>query len=127
MTVAPSTQQDVFASIQRLIALVDTKSTDATSSAKEQTDFIARVQELDAAMGQISKVRGTVGNRLSAVDDALAQSDALEVQNKAALSDVRDLDYAEAAGRLSMQMTALQAAQQSYVKIQGLSLFDFLR
>ena len=78
-------------------------------------------------MAHITNVRGTVGNRLAAVDDALAQADALEVQNKAALSDVRDLDYAEAAGRLTLQMTALQAAQQSYVKIQGLSLFDFLR
>lgn len=127
MTVAPSTQQDVFASVQRLIALVDTQAPNATASAKEQTDFIARIQELDSAMGQITRVRGTVGNRLAAVDDALAQADALEVQNKSALSDVRDLDYAEAAGRLSLQMTALQAAQQSYVKIQGLSLFDYLR
>jgi len=29
--------------------------------------------------------------------------------------------------QLTIQSTALQAAQQSYIKIQGLSLFNFLR
>jgi len=37
------------------------------------------------------------------------------------------LDYAQAASRLNMQMTGLQAAQQSYVKVQGLSLFNYLK
>ncbi|HKY93289.1 MAG TPA: flagellar hook-associated protein FlgL [Nevskiaceae bacterium] len=127
LVVAPSTQQDVFASIDRLITMVDGKPADDAGRAAEQTDFIARFQELDAALNHISGVRGTVGNRLQAVDEALSQADALDVQGEAALMELRDLDYAEAAARLNMQMTALQAAQQSYVRVQGLSLFDFLR
>ena len=38
-----------------------------------------------------------------------------------------DLDYTEAASRLSFQSFVLQAAQQSLAKIANLSLFDFLR
>lgn len=38
-----------------------------------------------------------------------------------------DLDYAEALSRLSFQTIILEAAQQSYVKIASLSLFDQLR
>ena len=38
----------------------------------------------------------------------------------------RAADYAEAASRFAMQLTALQAAQQVTVRIQGLSLFNRL-
>jgi flagellar hook-associated protein 3 FlgL len=48
-----------------------------------------------------------------------------------AVTDVRstleDLDYAEAISRFNQQMTALQASQQAFVKIQDMSLFNFLR
>ncbi|MDX5385838.1 MAG: hypothetical protein LPK24_04815, partial [Marinobacter sp.] len=43
------------------------------------------------------------------------------------LSGVEDLDYAEAISRFQQQLVTLQAAQQSFVKIQGLSLFNFIR
>jgi flagellar hook-associated protein 3 FlgL len=39
---------------------------------------------------------------------------------------IGDLDYAEAASRLNEEMVALQAAQQSFAKIQGLSLFNYI-
>ncbi len=39
------------------------------------------------------------------------------------VSELQDLDFAEAVSRLNLQSVALQAAQQAYVKIQGLSLF----
>ena len=42
-------------------------------------------------------------------------------------SELNDLDFAEAVSRLNLQTTALQAAQQAYIKIQGLSLFNYLR
>ena len=44
----------------------------------------------------------------------------------ATLSDLRDVDIAEAASRLSLQITALEAAQQTLVRVQGLSLFRLL-
>jgi len=43
-----------------------------------------------------------------------------------ALSSIEDLDFAEAVSRLNLQLTGLQAAQQSFARIQNLSLFNFL-
>jgi flagellar hook-associated protein 3 FlgL len=37
-----------------------------------------------------------------------------------------DVDFAEAVSRLSLQTFLLEAAQQSYAKIQNLSLFNQL-
>jgi flagellar hook-associated protein 3 FlgL len=37
------------------------------------------------------------------------------------------LDMVEAASRLSRQTTTLEAAQASFVRVQNLSIFNFLR
>lgn len=53
-------------------------------------------------------------------------NDAFALETATALSEVQDLDYAEAVSRLNQQLLALQASQQSFIKVQGLSLFDYL-
>ena len=42
------------------------------------------------------------------------------------LSGLQDLDYAKAIIDLTQQQLGLQAAQKSFVKIQGLSLFNYI-
>ena len=42
------------------------------------------------------------------------------------MSELQDLDYAEAISRLNIQMLALQAAQQTFAKTQQMSLFNYL-
>jgi flagellar hook-associated protein 3 FlgL len=42
------------------------------------------------------------------------------------LSEIQDLDYAEAVARMNRQLIALQASQQSYAKLSQLSLFNYL-
>ena len=41
--------------------------------------------------------------------------------------DRSDLDYAQALTKMNQQLVGLQAAQLSYTKISGLSLFNYLR
>lgn len=127
LSIAPSQTQDVFATLQTLATLVGSYPANAAQGAQQQTALHGALQTLDAAMARISDVRATVGYRLNAVDDALAQADTLDVHAQSHLSDVRDVDYAEATTRLNLQLTALQAAQASYQRVQGMSLFDYLR
>ena len=46
---------------------------------------------------------------------------------KSTLSEIEDLDYAEAVTRMNKEMMALEAAMGSFSKISGLSLFDYIR
>jgi flagellar hook-associated protein 3 FlgL len=46
---------------------------------------------------------------------------------KSTLSEIEDLDYAEAVTRMNKEMMALEAAMGSFAKISGLSLFDYIR
>jgi flagellar hook-associated protein 3 FlgL len=43
------------------------------------------------------------------------------------LSEIEDLDYAEAVARMNKEMMGMEAAMGSFAKISGLSLFDYIR
>lgn len=60
----------------------------------------------------------------------LSQLDMLDettLRIKITLSQVEDLDYAEAVTRMNKEMMALEAAMGSFAKISGLTLFDYIR
>jgi len=59
-----------------------------------------------------------------------SQLDVLEettLRFKSTLSEIEDLDYAEATTRMSKEIMAFEAAMASFAKISGLSLFDYIR
>ena len=90
------------------------------------TDLGSALYDLDQGVGRLLEVRAGIGARLSALDARQAQLADAGVELKGALSGLRDTDFAEALTRLEQQLLALQAAQKSFARTQGLSLFDYL-
>ncbi|CAI8805255.1 flagellar hook-associated protein FlgL [Methylocaldum szegediense] len=86
----------------------------------------AALKDIDAALQNILDTRASVGARLNALDQQEDVHDKFILDTQANLSELQDLDYAEAISRFNIQLVALQAAQQAYVKVQGLSLFNYL-
>jgi len=84
------------------------------------------LDQIDNAMEHLLQFRATVGARLNAVDSQRDINDTLLLQLEQTRSTVEDLDYAEAASRFSQASVTLQAAQQAFVRIQNLNLFNFL-
>ncbi|WP_022949448.1 flagellar hook-associated protein FlgL [Methylohalobius crimeensis] len=84
------------------------------------------LSNLDNALERINTVRAGVGARLNAVDEQQRVNEHFVVEMQGNLSEIQDLDYAGAISRFNLQQTALQAAQQAFVRVQGLSLFNFL-
>lgn len=126
-SVTPSQRQDIFTTYQTLIADLETTRDNSADLAEFHNAMNRALGDIDQALGNLIDVRSTIGSRLNAVD---AQTDINENQIlslQKTLSGVEDLDYAEAISRFQQQLVTLQAAQQSFVKIQGLSLFDFIR
>lgn len=85
------------------------------------------LSQLDGDIGHLTDVRTDVGARLKQLDtqDGIQADTTLQLQTT--LSGLQDVDYAEAVARLNQQLTGLQAAQQVFGKVQGMSLFDYLR
>ena len=84
------------------------------------------IASIDNALQRVDTARSTIGARLNTLDRQQDLNDGTVLEIRSTLSDIQDLDYAEAISRLNLQSTVLQAAQQAYVKVQGLSLFNYL-
>ena len=126
-TVDPSSSQDIFTTVQSMIDAVD-NLVDTNPGRAEMLNIIGAQQaSLDRSMQNIDVVRGRVGSRLAAVESETSTNLSLLVTSRSALSDVEDLDIVEASTRLSQQLVVLEAAQASFVRVQDLNLFNFLR
>jgi flagellar hook-associated protein 3 FlgL len=84
------------------------------------------IGNIKLAMQQVLDVRARGGARLNALDDLGSINEDLAVTLESQLSEIKDLDYAEAVSRMNRQLLAFQAAQQSYARLSQLSLFNYL-
>ncbi len=82
--------------------------------------------DIDAALESIFTTRASVGARINAIESQRNINEQFSVQLEGELSDVQDLDYAEAVGRLNLQLAGLQASQASFERVQNLSLFNYI-
>ena len=123
-TVAPSSTQSVFATMDAIIASFTQTNSGGTDA---QNALNGQLANLDQSIGSLTRVRAAVGARMNALDQQQALNDDLTLQYKTALSDVQDLNYYDAVSKLSLQSSALQAAQQTFSKLQNLSLFNYIK
>jgi flagellar hook-associated protein 3 FlgL len=72
------------------------------------------------------RVRASVGARAKEVDTARNAAADLAQQYATTLSQLQDLDYAKAISDLTFQQVSLEAAQKSFLRVQGLSLFEYI-
>lgn len=117
-------KQGVLDSIATLRqALLD--APDTPSGNLQVRDAVALgLTNLDHAMVTLDSVRGEIGARLNIVETTQTDNEDVSLVNKSVQAQLRELDYAEALSRLSFESIVLEAAQQSYVKIAGLTLFS---
>lgn len=124
--VEPAGSESMFTTLDRLAAALEAPGESPARRARLDNELNGVLTQLTQAMDHVSNLRSVIGIRLTAVDDAAATRAVLEEDVVASLSRMRDTDYSEALTRLNLQLTALQAAQQSYAKLARLSLFDYL-
>jgi len=81
---------------------------------------------LDDSLDRTLTVRAQIGSQQVEVEQLGFIGSDLDLQYQTTLSNLQDLDYNEAISRLTQQRTFLEAAQQSFLKTTGLSLFNYL-
>ncbi|HKX64103.1 MAG TPA: flagellin [Rhizomicrobium sp.] len=87
------------------------------------TNTIAQVTTVNTNLNATTASNGYVSNRLT---DAQSQQDSLNTVYKKFTSDIQDTNMAEAATRLSLNQTQLQAALQVTAGLHQLSLLNYL-
>ncbi len=123
--VAPSSAQDLFTTVDDFVTALESSTATPTARADFHSAMSRFLTQIDLAQDVIVGTRAKVGARLNAVEQQRDINAEFKLRIEETLSAVQDVDVAEAASRLNLQLVSLQAAQQSYVKIQGLSLFNY--
>lgn len=125
-TVAPSANQDVFTTLQNLATALRRGTADEAARAEQRNDLNRVMVDLDRALENFTGLQAGVGARLSALDNEEMLNEEFVAVSETALAAIEELDYPEAISRFNRQLLALQAAQQTFMKVQNLSLFNFL-
>lgn len=125
-TLAPAPNQDIFATLQQLADALDMPVATPADRARQGGAITASIGDIDTAQNHLYGIRAGTGARLAALDAATESREAQNVTLRESLSQLRDTDYAEAATRLGLQLTAIEAAQRTMLRVQGMSLFDRL-
>ncbi len=125
-TLRQSPTQSMFTTVNALINALTTTISTPAQSAKLTNDLGTALANIDQAINRALDVQTAIGARMKEVDATVATNSDLAVQFDASVSELRDVDYAQAISDLTLQKTLLEAAQKSFVQTQNLSLFNLL-
>lgn len=116
--------KDVFSTLSDMI---DTLNNDSIDNTAISNQISRQIESIDRAQDQISSTQTDVGGRLNRLDQQKSTYSDLTLTYQTTLSSVQDTDPASAISTLMLQSTALQASQQTFAKVQSMSLFDYLK
>ncbi len=119
--------QSMFKTISDLINILETPVTNAASKTVLQNGLDSAHVNLSNALDNVLQIHAAVGTRAKELDTLNENGDDLNIQYKQQLADLQDVDYAKAISDLTQQQAYLEATQKAFVKVQGLSLFDYIR
>ena len=120
-------QRSILNTISRLRQALESSPTSPAGNLGVRNEVAIALTNLDNGMGRVLEVQTEIGARMNLIETTEIDNEDVTLVNKSVQADLRELDYAEALSRLSFQTIVLEAAQQSYVKIAGLNLFNQLR
>lgn len=124
-TIAPSTNQSIFTTLNGLINALQTP----VSNAKERADLAQNLQafqnHIGNALDNVMTIRASVGARLNEIDVLNTEGDDRDAHYAESIANLQELDYTKAVTDLTKQKTMLEAVQQSFVQTVGLSLFKY--
>lgn len=125
-SIQPSTTQDIFDTLRNLIIDMEDTTANEGQHALLANRIGFALTNLDQAEQNILRVRALIGSRLQEVESLQGINEDMQIQYQQAISNLQDLDYAKTISDLTRKQVDLQAAQQSFMQVTKLSLFNYL-
>lgn len=119
-------EPDLFKTMEEAIRVLENPAETDAQKADLRNTLNTSMRDLDNALDNVLTVRASAGARLNELDVVDAVSSNRMLNYEQTLSDLVDLDYAEAISEYSLRQVGLQAAQKAFVDIKGLSLFNYM-
>ncbi len=125
--VTASRPMHLFSAAERFIAAMQQSPQTPAEQTLHSQGLNLVLNDIDQALDHVQRYISNVGARRKFIEDTRGENESVNLLLQRARSDIQDTDYAEAISKLETQMFTLDAIRQSYARIEGKSLFDFLR
>ena len=116
----------LFTTVQKMVDNLNAPMVTTGDTAAIQTQNTQVMTQLKTALSHFNNASTDVGGRINQLTTTSAQNDSLNVINQQVISQLRDSDIISVSSQYQLQLTTLKAAQQSFVQIQGLSVFNYI-
>ncbi len=125
--IAPSTNQSIFKTVGDLISTLESPTGGQSGgTTRLANDLSTALKNISNGLDHILLKQSSIGSRMEEISTLEDVGGDQKIQYRQQLSQLQDVDFAESISDLQRQQLYLQAVQQSYIKISGLTLFNFL-
>ena len=107
-------------------ATMESAATTTADAARFQNDLDRAIGDIDQTLDRFREVQAVIGARRNTIESQQQANADLSLQLQTIRSKLEDADLIEAVSLLAQESNALEAAQAAFVRVQGLSLFNFL-
>lgn len=121
-----SSSQSLFATLGNLIGALETGTAAGGGNTLLANRIGFALRDLGQAEENLLRVRADIGARMNEIDSLAGAGEDLNLNYEQTLSRLRDVDYAAAISQLTQQQGYLEAAQKSFLRVTGLSLFNYV-
>lgn len=117
---------DLFRSLEKALGVLENPAETEGEKATLRNTLNTAMREFDNSLDNVLTTRASVGARLNELDvvDSVGGNRMLNYEQT--LSDLVDLDYAQAISDYSLRQVGLQASQKTFADMKGMSLFNYL-
>lgn len=121
----PEENVSIFDTMKNAIDWMET-GTNPSDQIKHNLEYAEILTQIDQALNHITVRRSEAGIRQQLIENQESNHLDNELVLSTGLANIEDLDFAKAVATFEQSQVALQAAQQSFVQIKNLSLFNYL-
>ncbi|UJP05512.1 MAG: flagellar hook-associated protein FlgL [Nitrosomonas sp.] len=125
-TVTPSSNQGIFATMKDLITALETPASGQPGGTRLVNQLNTALQNLNNSSEHILTKQASIGAKLQELDALESVGSDQSIQYEQLLTQLQGVDYTQSITELQRQQVYLQAAQQAYIKVAGLSLFNYI-
>ena len=97
-----------------------------TATGPVSTEANTMLAQLTSTQSDISSVRSSIGARINTLDQLDSSHSEMKLFSEEVSNEIQSLDYSAAATKMSDVLLALQVTQQSFGKVNNLSLFNYI-
>ncbi len=125
-SLAPDKNVSVFETLKSAIDWIKNKTTEGSDVPQEQVDFNRILKQLNGSMNHLTARRAEAGINLQTIERQKDNHLDTQLYLNSGKASIEDLNFAKAISTFEQSKIALQAAQQTFKQVQGLSLFNYI-